>query len=106
MKYCQGLHKTYRLYDNLMDMEVKSGATSQEIIKNYVQSQALKADLVESATKNQGHIENKMSGDSGPAPRPAGRSPGEQRKKYDPGSQSLGRDKTKTHPTHRGGQSP
>ena len=106
MKYCQGLHKTDRLYDKLMDMEVKSGATSQEIIKNYVQSQALKADLVESATKNQGHIENKMSGDSGPAPRPAGRSPGEQRKKYDPGSQSLGRDKTKTHPTHRGGQSP
>ena len=24
MKYCQGLHKTDRLYDKLMDMEVKS----------------------------------------------------------------------------------
>ena len=54
MKYCQGLHKTDRLYDKLMDMDVKSWATAQEIIKKYAQSQALKADLVESAprTKN------------------------------------------------------
>ena len=28
MKYCQGLHKTDRLYDKLMDMAVKSGATA------------------------------------------------------------------------------
>ena len=84
MKYCQGLHKTDRLYDKLMDMEVKSWATTQEIIKKYAQSQALNADLVESTPKNQGHIVNKMSGDSGPSPRPASRSPGEQRKKYDP----------------------
>ena len=61
---------------------------------------------MESAPKNQGHIVNKMSGDSGPAPRPACRSLGEQRKKYDPGSQNRGRDKTKTHLTHGGGQSP
>ena len=54
MKYCQGLHKRDRLYDKLVDMEAKSWATVQEIIKKYVQSQALKADLVESAprTKN------------------------------------------------------
>ena len=61
---------------------------------------------MESAPKNQGHIVNKMSGDSGPGQRPASRSLGEQRKKYDPGSQNRGRDKTKTHPTHGGGQSP
>ena len=40
MKYCQGLHKTDRLYDKLMDMESKSWATAQEIIKKYAQSQA------------------------------------------------------------------
>ena len=40
MKYCQGLHKTNRLYDKLMDMKVKSWATAQEIIKKYAQSQA------------------------------------------------------------------
>ena len=56
IKYCQGLHKTYRLYDKLMDTEIKSWATAQEIIKKYAKSQALKADLVESAPKNQGHI--------------------------------------------------
>ena len=33
MKYCQGLHETDRLYDKFMDMEVKSWATAQEIIK-------------------------------------------------------------------------
>ena len=34
MKYCQGLHKTDRLYNKLMEMEVKSWSTAQEIIKN------------------------------------------------------------------------
>ena len=103
MKYYQGLHKTDRLYDKLMDMEVKSWATAQEIIKNYAQSQALKAELVESTPKNQGHIVMKISGDSGPSQWSTSRSPGGQRKKYDPGSQTRGRDKTKTHPTHGGG---
>ena len=103
MKYCQGLHKKDRLYDKLMDMEAKSWATAQEIIKNYAQSQALKAELVESTPKNQGHIVMKISGDSGPSQRSTSRSPGGQRKKYDPGSQTRGRDKTKTHPTHGGG---
>ena len=65
MKFCQGLHKTDHLYDKLMDMEVKSWATAQEIIKKYSQSQALKADLVESAPKSQGHIVNQMSGSGG-----------------------------------------
>ena len=32
MKYCQGLHKTDKRYNKLMDMEVKSWATAQEII--------------------------------------------------------------------------
>ena len=84
MKYYQGLHKTDRLYDKLMDMEVKSWATAQEIIKNYAQSQALKAELVESTPKNQGHIVMKISGDSGPSQRSTSQSPGGQRKKYDP----------------------
>ena len=71
MKFCQGLHKTDRLYDKLMDMEVKCWATAQEIIKRYAQSQALKADLVESAPKSQGNIVNQMPGSGAPAPRPA-----------------------------------
>ena len=45
MKFCQGLNKTDRLYDKLMDMEVHRWATAQEIIKKYSQSQVLKADL-------------------------------------------------------------
>ena len=49
MKFCQGLNKTDRLYDKLMEMDVHSWATAQNIIKNYSQSMALKADLVESA---------------------------------------------------------
>ena len=32
MKYCQGHHKTDKRYNKLMDMEVKSWATAQEII--------------------------------------------------------------------------
>ena len=51
MKFCQGLNKTDRLYDKLMEMDVHSWATAQDIIKKYSQSQALKADLVESARK-------------------------------------------------------
>ena len=87
-----------------MEMEVHSWATAQDIIKKYSQSQALKADLMESAPKSQGHIVNQMSGSGGSAPRPARQSPGEQRKKYDP--DNRGRDKTKTHPSHGGGHSP
>ena len=104
MKFCQGLNKTDRLYDKLMDMEVKSWAKEQEIIKKYSQSQALKADLVESAPKSQGHMVNQMSGSGGSALRPASRSLGKQRKKYD--TDNRGRDRTKTHPGHGGGQSP
>ena len=47
-------------------MEVKSWATAQKIIKKYAQSQAFKAEHVESTPKNQGHIVMKMSGDSSP----------------------------------------
>ena len=73
MKFCHGLNKTHCLYDKLMDMEVHSWATAQEIIKKYSQSQALRADLVESAPKSQGHIVNQMSGSGGSAPRPPAR---------------------------------
>ena len=83
MKFCQGLNKTDRLYDKLMEMDVHSWATAQNIIKNYSQSMALKADLVESAPRSQGHVVNQMLGSSGSAPRPAIRSPGGQRRKFD-----------------------
>ena len=36
--------------------------------------------------------------------RSASQSPGKQRKKYDPGSQTRGRDRTRAHPTHGGGE--
>ena len=104
IKFYQGLNKTDRLYDKLMEMDVHSWATAQDIIKKYSQSQALKADLVESAPKSQGHIVNQMSGSGGSAPRPASRSPGEQRKKYD--TDTRGRDRTKAPPSNGGGQSP
>ena len=81
-----------------------SWATAQDIIKKYSQSQALKADLIESAPKSQGHIVNQMSGSGGSALRPASRSPGEQRKKYD--ADTRGRDRTKAPPSNGGGQSP
>ena len=94
MKFCQGLHKTDRLYDKLMDMEVKSWSSAQEIIRKFAQRQALKANLVESTPKNQGHIVMKLSeGSSSPAPRPSSQSPGKQRKKYNSGSR--GREKTR-----------
>ena len=104
MKYCQGLHKTDRLYDKLMDMEAKSWATAQEIIKKYAQSQALKADLVESAPKNQEHIVMKMSGDSSLSQRSASRSPEGQRKKYDPGSQTGAGTRQRLIPHMEGGR--
>ena len=106
MKFCQGLNKTDRLYDKLMEMDVHSWATAQNIIKNYSQSMALKADLVESAPRSQGHVVNRMLGSSGSAPRPASRSPGGQRRKFD--TDNRGRDKTKAPapPTNKGVQSP
>ena len=48
----------------------------------------------------------KMSGDSSPSQRSTSQSPGGQRKKYYHGSQTRGRDKTRTHPTHGGGETP
>ena len=105
MKYCQGLHETDRLYDKFMDMEVKSWATAQEIIKKYAQSQALKAELGESTPKNQGHIVMKISGDSGPSQRSTSRSPGGQRKKYDPGSKTGAGTRQRLIPHMEGGDS-
>ena len=77
-----------------MDMEVKSWSSAQEKIRKYAQSHALKADLVQSTPKNQGHIVMKLSeGSSSPAPWPSSQSPGKQRKKYDSGSR--GREKSR-----------
>ena len=71
MKYCQGLKQNDRLYDKLMEMEPKSWATTHEIIKRHAQNMALKADLVEATSKNQGHVVMAMSwGNGNPTPRP------------------------------------
>ena len=51
MKFCQGLNKTDRLYEKLMELEVPSWARAQEIIKKHTQSMAQKAVLVDSAPK-------------------------------------------------------
>ena len=104
MKYCQRLHKTDRLFNKLMDIAVKSWATAQEIIRQYVQSQALKADMVESTPKNQGNVVMKMSGFSSPAPRPSIQLPGKQRKKYDSSSHPRGRDRTRGGEVQGGGR--
>ena len=83
MKFCQGLKQSDRLYDKLMEIDPKSWARAQEIIRKHAQSQAFKADLVESTPKNQGHVVMALSGGSGnPTPRPLSQSPGKQRKKY------------------------
>jgi hypothetical protein len=61
MKFCQCLHKSDRLSDKIMDLEVKLLVSAQEIINKYAESQALKADLVESAPKAQGQMLMKLS---------------------------------------------
>ena len=106
MKFSQGLNKTDRLYDKLMEMDVRSWAAAKNIIMKYSQSQALKADLVESASRSQGHVVNQMSGSSSSAPRPESRSLGGQRRKFD--TDNRGRDKTKAPapPSNKGVQSP
>ena len=65
MKFCQGLNKSDRLYNKLMEMEVPSWVRAQEIIKKHSQSMAQKAVLVDSAPKPQGQVLNQMSGSSG-----------------------------------------
>ena len=62
MKFCQGLHKSDRLSDKIMDLEVKAWASAQEIIIKYAERQAFKANLVESAPKAQGQMLMKLSG--------------------------------------------
>ena len=47
MKFCQGLNKSDRLYDKLMELEVPSWARAQEIIKKHAQGMAQKAVLVD-----------------------------------------------------------
>ena len=105
MKFCQGLNKTDRLYDKLMEMDVHSWATAQNIIENYSQSMALKADLFESAPKSQGHVVNRILGSSGSAPRPASRSPGGQRRKFDTDNRGRYQTKAPAPPTKKGFQS-
>ena len=106
MKFCQGLNKTDRLYEKLIELEVPSWARAQEIIKKHTQSMAQKAVLVDLAPKTaQGQVLNQMSGNRGA--RPTSRSPGGQRKKFD--TDTRGRDKTKTQPaphSNKGGAKP
>ena len=104
MKYCQGLKPEDKLHDLLMEMEPKSWARAQEIIKKYAQNMALKADLVEAWPKGQGHVMNSMSG--GPrnqTPRSSSQSPGKKRKKYD--EDTRGRDKTRGGEASQSGRS-
>ena len=60
-KFCQGLHKSDRLYNKIIDIDIKSWASVQKIIKKYAENQALKADLVKSAPKAQGQMLMKLS---------------------------------------------
>ena len=77
-----------------MEMEPKSWARAQEIIRRYAQNQALKADLVDARPKGQGNSMNSMSGGQRKqTPRHSSQSPGKQRKKYD--KNPRGRDKTR-----------
>ena len=104
IKYCQGLKPEDKLYDLLMEMEPKSWARAQEIIKKYAQNMALKADLVEARPKGQGHVMNSMSG--GPrnqTPRYSSQSPGKQWKKYD--KDTRGSDKTRGGEASQSGRS-
>ena len=45
----------------MIDIDIKSWASVQEIIKKYAENQALKADLVKSASKAQGQMLMKLS---------------------------------------------
>ena len=78
MKYFQIVKQD----DRWMEMEPKSWARAQEIIRKHAQNMALNADLVEARLKNQGPVMNAMSGESrNPTPRPLSQFPGKQRKK-------------------------
>ena len=103
IKTCSNL-KIERLYNKLMEMDPKSFSRAKEIIRIYAQSQALKADLVESTAKNQGHVVMALSGGSGsPTPRPSTQSPGKQRKKY--ASNTRRRDKARGWEAQSSGRS-
>ena len=98
IKFCQGLHKSDRLYDKIMDMDIKSWAYAQEIIKKYAENQALKADLVESAPKAQGQMLMKLSrGEQSPTQRrrPSSQYPRREKRKPDPGSQRQSRERAR-----------
>ena len=107
MKFCQGLHKSDKLYDKIMDLEVKSWASAQDIIKKYAERQALKADLVESAAKAQGQMLMKLEGGGGQSPtrRPSSQSLGRDKKKPDPGSQRQSRERDRGGEKQKGGRS-
>ena len=87
-----------------MEMDLKSLANAQEIIRQHAQSQALKADLVESTPKCQRHVVMALSGgSSNPTPRPSSQSPGKQRMKYD--TNTRGREKGRGGEAQRSGRS-
>ena len=71
-----------------MEMDIKSWASAQEIIKKCAENQALKTDHVKSAPKAQGQMLLKLSGvEQSPTQRPSSQSPGRERRKPDVGSQ-------------------
>ena len=106
-KLCQGLHKSDRLYNKIIDMDIKSWASAQEIIKKYAENQALKTDLVKSAPKAQGQMLMKLSGGKqSPTRRPSSQSPGRERRKPDPGSQRQSRERARGGEGQKGGRSP
>ena len=90
LKYCQGLKPDDRLYDLLMEMEPKGWEQALKVIRKYVISQAVKAEMVDHRLKGQGHVINNNSGET----RASIQSPGSHRKKFYQGNR--GRDKTKT----------
>ena len=60
-----------------MEMDIKSWASAQEIIKKCAENQALKTDHVKSAPKAQGQMLLKLSGvEQSPTQRPSSHPPG------------------------------
>ena len=47
LKYCQGLKPDDRLYDLLIEMEPKGWEQALKVIRKYVKSQAVKAEMVD-----------------------------------------------------------
>ena len=90
-----------------MEMDIKSWASAQEIIKKCAENQALKTDHVKSAPKAQGQMLLKLSGvEQSPTQRPSSQSPGRERRKPDVGSQRQSSKRARGGEGKKGGRSP